>query len=321
MSTADEKADDKPALPAGYQRSILISFDEDGTKSDIEFAKRLADLRGKFPKWRVRGIAHEGALTFIPRPPANGSNAAASREDDDDERQRSTLASSKDHVQSFLIGLDPKPGSILCEEGLSGGRYLAGPSFVRGDAQKERENDDCGSDVGSDVSRPSSLDSVGNVAGEKPQTIRRGMIFQRQVPPRVGAIGTVIAVKSSYSFQLEFEDKTTWWCGKDDVTFVSYKKELSPEDQLRTKRKPVNGTEKGLALVSENALRSNDGPVPRSTLEENCMLKRRLQCTQQVLLKALSQLSDEQQAAFLSSLSDAERGSVPVGRSESSPFV
>lgn len=174
-------------------RSIIISFDEenDVIRSDLDFAKRLADMRAAYPTWHIRGVVHDGDLTFIPqrpRPPPSASPGGAD------------------------ASLPPSSPVAMFVSEQQQQQHQAQRHSIAVDANSTGESP-------SDISEASS---AGNVPDRPPARVRRGLSVRLTVPPYAGRIGVVSEVKHSDRFRVVFADNSGgWWCSRDDVEVVA----------------------------------------------------------------------------------------------------
>lgn len=234
-------ADAPPTPSVAFHRSIVISFADGEYSSDLQFAKRLADLRARFPRWRVRGVAHAAAEPhFIPRqPPPNRPSslaigAGAGRTDGAGPSVAGPAATrsaadaavagwARDAAEAveaaasaprppFADSAPPAPAVL----GLRGAAALSRRNGARRQVggNNERAESDGHSGGGSghasgvSVSASSSLsagaESAGNVAGAAPRVVRRKMWLRMEAPPFAGRVGRVGATRGAEGVRLDF---------------------------------------------------------------------------------------------------------------------
>ena len=180
-------------------RKLYIEYD-DANESDFSFTKRVADLRARYPNWRV--VAGSG--------PAAGpaeATAGPARYPQPPSRPRGP----------------PQP---LTEN--------TDPVGVTSSAAIERgSGDGAGGDTDSLSSQASS---IGNVPGEALRNPVAGSKVRPMAPPYEGRLGLVVAAKGS-SVKVSFPagqrpgaDETTWWFDRSELRFAPQARPLETED-------------------------------------------------------------------------------------------
>lgn len=182
------------------KKSIVITFSADDPmiSSDLAFLQKLSDLRERYPSWHVRGIVHsDDKPSFIPQKPSASTTVASSAT------------------------------ALFLEEESKKNLHEVGQGVTMDQSEADYDDED-------DMSFKSDH-SDGNVIGEHPRTLQKGLIVRMSTPPYADATGYVSEVKGERFKVTFFEDdeltrvgSKSWWCVAEDVVVVAINRDSLP---------------------------------------------------------------------------------------------
>jgi hypothetical protein len=178
-------------------RRLFIEWDDD-EESELLFSKRVADMRTRYPAWRISAstVCHSptqpasgGAVNPVPRPP----------------ERKARQADQPSRIADFVEEQACRPFH----------------SHRDGDADPS-----CESDRGSHCSD----ESVGNVVGERPSHPRPGLLVRCTAPPYPQYLGVVARVRGASVLVKIAASAEEWWCDADDLRVVATDNPMAPSD-------------------------------------------------------------------------------------------
>lgn len=140
------------------KRRLLIEFDDD--ESEFTFTRRVADLRDRYPTWRITAVT--SAQTFIA--PSKPRSALTGMKGGETSAQPHQLGT----IDAYLAGLAPPSALPRKKSGDVDADWTAVSDHAAGG---------------------------GNVVGEVPVDLRKGMRVRCMAPPFVGRDGTLLDYK------------------------------------------------------------------------------------------------------------------------------